>query len=263
MSKKEFLTNKNHLPLVSIVTVVFNGKDALKKTIDSVINQTYKNIEYILIDGASTDGTTDIIKQYENQIDIRISEPDKGVYDAMNKGLKLASGEWVNFLNAGDTFFSNETINEIFNTKTQNEFKLIYGDWINVNNKGLKNYIKSLPYLNKRHLKRRLQMNHQSLFVKTKNIPNYDLTYKIKADYQWIIDIVQNLHGNEILYLPKPLVKYDLEGLSATALLQNMKEYIYLTKRNFGIMQVIKNSDIYAKYYIKYCISKIKNFVSV
>ncbi len=248
----------NDYPLVSIVTIVFNGKKSLKKTINSVIDQTYKNIEYIIIDGGSRDGTIDVIRHYENQIDTWISEPDNGIYDAMNKGLKLASGQWINFLNAEDTFFSNDTLSEIFSNVNNNKFKLIYGDWINVNDKGLNNYIKSLSYLNHEHLKYRFQMNHQSLFVKNQNLPDYDITYKIKADYQWVIDIVENLNDEEILYLPKPLVKYDLEGLSSTTLLLNLKEYIYLTKRNFGFFQVIKNSRIYIKYLIKYIFFKFK-----
>ncbi len=258
---KEILTEANDYPLISIITVVFNGEKSLKKTICSVLAQTYENIEYIIIDGGSTDGTIDVIKHYENQINNWISEPDDGVYDAMNKGLILASGQWVNFLNAEDTFFSNDTISEIFNKKNNSKFKLIYGDWINVNNKGLNKYIKSLSYLNNNHLKYRFQMNHQSLFVKNKNIPNFDLIYKIKADYQWVIDIVQNLDEREVLYLPKPLVKYDIEGLSSTALLLNVREYIYLTKRNFGFLQVIKNSNIYIKYLIKYIFFKINKMM--
>ena len=255
------MINRNNNPLISVITVVYNGKYSLEKTINSVISQTYENIEYIVIDGGSTDGSINIIKKYEDSINCWISEEDDGVYDAMNKGLNLASGKWINFLNAEDIFFSNETISEIFSNKKNNKFKLIYGDWINVNKNGLNNYIKSLPYLNDNHLKYQFQMNHQSLFVKNKNIPNFDLTYKIKADYQWIIDIVNRLDDKEILYLPKPLVKYDIEGLSATALLLNLKEYIYLTKRNFGVFQVIKNSNIYIKYLMKYCLRQLKSLI--
>ncbi len=248
----------NDYPLVSIITVVFNEKKSLKKTINSVISQTYKNIEYIVIDGGSTDGTIDVLRHHENQIDTWISEPDDGVYDAMNKGLKIASGQWVNFLNAEDTFFSNDTLSDIFSNINNSKFKLIYGDWINVNNKGLNFYAKSLAYLNYEHLRYQFQLNHQSLFVKNNKIPNFDLTYKIKADYQWVIDIVQELRDEDILYIPKALVNYDCEGLSSTNLLSNLKEYIYLTKRNFGSFQVIKNSDIYIKYLIRYILFKIR-----
>ena len=90
-------------PTISIITVSYNSKNVIEETILSVINQTYEKIEYIIIDGGSTDGTIDIIKKYENQITHWISEPDFGIYDAMNKGIGLANGNWVNFMNCGDT----------------------------------------------------------------------------------------------------------------------------------------------------------------
>jgi len=104
-------------PLVSVITVVFNGAQHLENTIRSVVNQTYDNVEYIVIDGGSTDGTLEIIRKFGEAIDYWISEPDKGIYDAMNKGLNAASGEWINFMNAGDAFCSKESI-----TNTVKEF---------------------------------------------------------------------------------------------------------------------------------------------
>ena len=94
--------NNSKNPLVSIITVVYNAEEFLEETILSVLNQDYKNIEYIIIDGGSTDLTLDIIKKYHEKIDIFVSEDDKGIFDAMNKGIGLANGEWLNFLNAGD-----------------------------------------------------------------------------------------------------------------------------------------------------------------
>lgn len=256
------MTESNDYPLVSIITVVYNDQRSLRKTIESVIGQTYKNIEFIIIDGGSTDGTLDVIKEYEKYINSWISEPDKGVYDAMNKGLKLASGEWINFLNAEDTFYSNYTVGDIFYNKNNHHFKLIYGDWINVNSKDMYYEAHAIPYLNNRHLKSRFQMNHQSLFVKNNHIPNFDLTYKIKADYQWVIDIVKYVEDKDILYIHKPFVKYDCEGLSSTFLLVNVKEYIYLTKRNFGFLQVLKNSKIYFIYLIRYILLLSKKLIN-
>jgi len=115
------------LPLVSIITVVLNGEKYLEETIKSVINQTYPNVEYIIIDGGSTDGTVDIIKKYENYIDYWVSESDKGIYDAMNKGIDVILGEWVNFMNAGDTLASEEVLKKVFFTITK-KCLLIYGN---------------------------------------------------------------------------------------------------------------------------------------
>jgi len=93
-------------PLISVVTVVYNGEKHLEQTIKSVLDQGYDNIEYIIIDGGSTDGTLEIIKKYEDAIDYWVSESDGGIYDAMNKAISLATGEWINFMNSGDDFFS-------------------------------------------------------------------------------------------------------------------------------------------------------------
>jgi glycosyltransferase involved in cell wall biosynthesis len=119
--------NTNHkFPLVTIITVVFNNVTFIEETIQSVLNQTYQNIEYIIIDGGSTDGTLNIIKKYEKFLDYCVSEKDKGIYDAMNKGIQLAKGKWINFMNCGDTFYSKDTIKSIPFTNFQNS-SMIYG----------------------------------------------------------------------------------------------------------------------------------------
>ena len=102
--------NRRLKSLISIITVVFNDKYGLEETILSVLSQTSENIEYIIIDGGSNDGTVDVIKKYEKSIDKWISEPDNGIYDAMNKGIALASGGFINFMNAGDVYASNNKL---------------------------------------------------------------------------------------------------------------------------------------------------------
>ena len=99
---------------ITIVTVTYNCSKILKETLESCINQDYENVEYIIIDGASTDGTLDIINQHSENISFILSEPDKGIYDAMNKGIEHATGEWIFFLNAGDKFYSNKTLSDLF-----------------------------------------------------------------------------------------------------------------------------------------------------
>ena len=103
---------------ISIVTVVFNDKKGLEKTIKNVSSQTYNNIEYIIIDGGSTDGTVDVIKKYESKISHWISEPDESHFDATNKGVDLATGQWINIMNAGDVFYSNDIVKEVFDNGT-------------------------------------------------------------------------------------------------------------------------------------------------
>ena len=100
-------------PKITIVTISYNIVTYIEKTILSVVNQTYPNIEYIVIDGGSTDGTLDVIKKYSDKITYWVSESDKGIYDAMNKGIDAATGDWINFMNAGDVFYHNNVIDEI------------------------------------------------------------------------------------------------------------------------------------------------------
>ena len=111
---------------VTVVTVTYNAEDFLEETILSVINQTYKNVEYIVVDGLSTDGTLNIIKKFTDDIDIWVSEKDAGIYDAMNKAIDIASGEWIVFMNAGDSFYNSDVIQEVFDGMPEGA-ELVYG----------------------------------------------------------------------------------------------------------------------------------------
>lgn len=184
-TKKE--NNYSNLPLVTIITVVFNAVDLIENTIKSVLEQTYKNIEYIIIDGGSTDGTIEIIKKYDNQIDRWVSERDKGVYDGMNKGIKKASGKWINFMNAGDMFCKNSTIEEVFD-KIDYNTDLVYGSAVEIVGDNKLKHSEASDILE--NLWKGAQFGHESLFVKSdiiKNIP-FNLNYKVAADYDFIMN---------------------------------------------------------------------------
>lgn len=112
---------------ISIITICYNSSKTIEQTILSVLGQTYQNYEYIVIDGGSTDGTVDILHKYSRKINW-ISEPDRGIYDAMNKGIRLSKGEWLNFMNAGDCFASNDVLEKIFSYEYPEDIKFLYSD---------------------------------------------------------------------------------------------------------------------------------------
>lgn len=166
---------KRNQPKITVVTVVYNGEKTIENTIKSVLNQTYSNIEYIIIDGNSSDGTVGLVKKYKNKITKFVSEPDKGIYDAMNKAIGLATGQWINFLNSGDVFYNNEVISKIFSADY--DFDVLYGGVI------LRwKFGDELCLPDKK--KKEMPFCHQSCFTKTKLLKefNFDLKYKICAD---------------------------------------------------------------------------------
>ncbi|SVC94866.1 uncharacterized protein METZ01_LOCUS347720, partial [marine metagenome] len=127
-SKGFFKKNDKKTLLVTVVTVVFNDAKHIEETINSVINQTYDNVEYLVIDGGSSDGTVDVLSKYDDQIDYWVSESDKGIYDAMNKGIELATGVWLNFMNSGDKYFSSDVLMQIFGVWNFGNVEIIYGN---------------------------------------------------------------------------------------------------------------------------------------
>lgn len=170
------------LPLITVVTVVYNGEKYLEETILSVINQTYLNVEYVIIDGGSSDGTLDIIRKYEHVVDYWVSEEDEGIYDAMNKGIRASSGEWVNFMNAGDCFYSTDTVASLFDNHTYIE-DVIYGgvlirytDFSRIQRSG-----------NIKDLWKGMQFCHQSAFVRTDihRIAKFNIKNRMAADLEF------------------------------------------------------------------------------
>jgi len=192
--------------LVSVVTVSYNAVSTIEQTILSVINQTYLYIEYIIIDGGSTDGTVDIIKKYADKIAYWVSEPDKGIYDAMNKGIKVATGEWINFMNCGDRFYDKNVLAEIF--LKNNEADVIYGNvMIDVLNY---EYIHLSDKLDS--IKLYMPFCHQSSFVKTYLVQRnpFDLKYKFVADYNMFYQFYRQ--GYVFKYVNMVVACYNKEG---------------------------------------------------
>jgi glycosyltransferase involved in cell wall biosynthesis len=188
-------------PLITVVTVVYNGAEFLEETIKSVVEQTYDNVEYIIVDGGSKDGTLDIIRKYEHAIDYWVSEPDKGIYDAMNKGVGLVSGGWINFMNAGDLFFNCEILSRTYlSPEKYNGFGVVYGDHeVRYFRKA-----KTVKSGNVKSLWKGSQFCHQSTFVRASLQKNnkFNLSKKIAADY----DLYLTLRKKETRFYKSPFL---------------------------------------------------------
>jgi glycosyltransferase involved in cell wall biosynthesis len=220
---------KNYL--ISIITVVLNDKDGLEKTIKSVINQTYKNFEYIIIDGGSTDGTIDIIKKYEKHIDYWISKPDKGIYDAMNKGAKKAKGEYLYFLNADDYLIDKNTLEKV--SYLCEDYDFVYGNIIGYKDGKKRKFGKKII---KKKLKEGYRICHQALFVKKRGfdkIRGFDTQYSLASDLDFIINMYQE--GFKGKYFNIDICFYSFEGKTSknkNLLRKEMEEILY---NHYGI----------------------------
>lgn len=199
---------------VSVITICYNSVNTLQKTIDSIVAQEYLDLEYIVVDGGSNDGTVDIIKRNEFKITRWQSEPDEGIYDAMSKGLKMATGDWVIFMNSGDRFASSDILNRIF---TGLEFPLtcsaIFGDMIE-ERKYHNVLIKATPFFSNKSLLPSMGFSHQSVFLRTllaKKV-GFDKKYKVAADYAMVYRIYQ-INPN-FLYIPIAIGHIEPAGFS-------------------------------------------------
>jgi glycosyltransferase involved in cell wall biosynthesis len=174
---------------ITIITICYNSAATLEKTILSVAGQSYKNIEYIVVDGNSNDGTLDIIKNNQDKITQWISEPDSGLYDAMNKGIAMATGDLIGILNSDDTFYNNKVIEEIVDFHAKNSIDASIGNIMQHTTTGKIVRIYSSKYWNPEKLKIGFMPPHPSIFFKAAlfyKYGNYDLGFKIGADYELI-----------------------------------------------------------------------------
>ena len=185
---------------LSVITICYNIKNEIERTCESIVNQTWQDFEWIVVDGGSTDGTLEVLQKYKHRINVYISEPDKGIYNAMNKGIKLAKGEWLNFMNGGDCFAASDVLEKVFQNKTYTA-DILYGDmnFIRTNKPAcIEQY---LPKLTKSFFYHTC-INHQASFIKRKLFTQYGLydeSYKIVADWEKWILFLQN--GCEFMHL--------------------------------------------------------------
>lgn len=222
-------------PLITVVTVSYNAASTIEGTILSVINQTYSNIEYIIIDGGSTDGTVDIIKKYSDKISYWVSEPDKGIYDAMNKGIAKATGKWINFMNAGDTFYDEKVIDILFkNYKNKDKYVAVYGNTEYVYSRR-RIMIKQLS--DRQH--RIMPSCHQSIFCLTGKMKEhgFNTKYRFAADFDFFYWLYQK--GLLYKYIDTPVAVYDatsgLSSLNALACFKEIQKIAYVDRLTYMV----------------------------
>ena len=203
---------------ISIITVVYNNKELIAACIESVLSQSYQYLEYIIIDGGSTDGTIDIIKSYGSKISKFISEKDEGIYDAMNKGILLATGDVIGFLNSDDLYSHNNVVKSVMDIFKEKRIDSVFGDLIYVSKNDTQKivrYWKSCPY-KEGAFSRGWYPAHPTFFVRSdvyKNFGLFKLKYKIAADYELMLRFFE-IYKISSEYLDQILVKMRLGGAS-------------------------------------------------
>ncbi|QMW00704.1 glycosyltransferase family 2 protein [Spirosoma foliorum] len=233
------------MPTVSIITITYNAERFLERTIQSVLAQQVSDFEYIIIDGASKDGTLDIIKRYESHITTWISEPDKGLYDAMNKGLHLAKGEYVWFMNAGDELHDPQTLSNLLTRINATQADVYYSDALFVEEDGSPVGLRSqitphtLPHnLTWQDMALGMKVCHQAFVARKAIAPDYP-TNNLSADLDWEIRCLKA--AKKIEFLPFVLCKYLIGGLSVQQHRRSLIDRFKVLVTHFGFLPTVRN----------------------
>ncbi|HEY0895121.1 MAG TPA: glycosyltransferase family 2 protein [Sphingobacteriaceae bacterium] len=242
-------------PRLSVITIVYNNARDIERTMLSVLNQTYANIEYIIIDGASTDGTLEIIRRYEDRIAVLVSEKDKGIYDAMNKGLLVATGDYILFMNSGDEIYAPETVERVF--ATEPDADIYYGETEmfddNWNSLGQRRH-KAPEKLTAASFRYGMSVSHQAIYVRRAIATPYDLQYKYSSDIDWILSALEK--AGKVVNTRMYVAKYLVGGMSKKKHRESLKERFAIFTRHFGLIPNLINHGVIAfnllRYYLKH-----------
>ena len=242
-------------PVLSVITIVYNNVRDIERTMLSVLNQGYPHIEYLVIDGASTDGTREVIERYKERLACYRSEPDKGIYDAMNKGLALAKGDYVLFMNSGDEIYDSETVAAVF--ASADGADIYYGEteMYNENWESLGQRRHKAPEsFSWKSFKYGMSISHQAIYVKRTIAAPYDLSYKYSADIDWIIKAAKK--ADKIVNTRTYVAKYLVGGISKQKHLDSLKERFDIFSKYYGFIPNVLNHVIIAVrlgyYYLKH-----------
>ena len=222
---------------LSIITVTYNAENTLERTIKSVQEQTYPFVEHVIVDGNSTDNTVRVIQKYDNEKLVWISEPDEGLYHAMNKGISISSGSYLCFLNAGDTFHSIDSVESIMSAikDSDNIPDIIYGETAIVDNNGKflnMRRLKAPDKLNWKSFKQGMVVCHQAFIANRKNVIEYNTGYRFSSDFDWCIEVMKR--SSSIYNTKTTLINYLNEGLTTMNRKASLKERYKIMVKHYG-----------------------------
>jgi glycosyltransferase involved in cell wall biosynthesis len=226
---------------ISVITVTFNAASTLERTLKSVKEQTYPHLEHVIVDGKSKDNTVALIQQFAHERMIWLSEPDKGLYDAMNKAASMASGDYLCFLNAGDTFHTSNSIEKMMSSLEEGkEPDIIYGETAIVDNHGVFLHMRRLSAPEKlswKSFKQGMLVCHQAFIVKRELFEPYDLSYRFSADFDWCIRMMKKaeyLHNSHLT-----LINYLNEGMTTSNRTSSLKERYCIMVKYYGQLSTL------------------------
>ena len=232
----------NEHPLISVITITYNAAETLTPTMESVKSQTFRDYEHLIIDGASTDNTLELARR-EGGDSLRIlSEPDKGLYDAMNKGLDMARGKYVIFLNSGDAFHTPETLYQ-YAQAAANDFDIIYSDTVIVDStrKMIAPRHLSVPeLLTFQSFSNGMLICHQAFMVKRSIAPKFDLSYKFSSDYDWTIRCIRKTTPQSCMNLHCIGIDYLSDGLTDKNKIKSLKERFHIMHHHYGLAAAVE-----------------------
>lgn len=242
-------------PTLSVITIVYNNVQDIERTVKSVLAQSYPAIEYIIIDGASTDGTLQRIEPYMNKISKLISEPDKGIYDAMNKGLALASGDYVLFMNSGDEIYDSDTVSKIFTCTPDADIYYGETEMIGPDAQSLGKRRHEVPlYFSWKSFKYGMSISHQAIYIKRSITTPYDLRYELSADIDWILKAAKK--AKKTVNTHQYVAKYLVGGISKKRHRQSLLERFHIFTKYYGFLPNVVNHIVIAfklfSYYLKH-----------
>jgi glycosyltransferase involved in cell wall biosynthesis len=232
-------------PTLSVITIVYNNVRDIERTMLSVLSQTYPNIEYIIVDGLSNDGTLDVIHRYKTKIAKLISEKDEGIYDAMNKGLVAATGDYVLFMNSGDEFYAADTVEKVFASAPDAD--IYYGETEMINDTGEslgRRRHKAPEQFSWRDFKYGMSISHQAIYVRRTLTEPYDRQYHLSADIDWILKAAKK--AKKIVNVKQYVAKYLVGGMSKAKHRQSLMERFNIMKKYYGLVPTVFNHVIIA-----------------